>query len=207
LTAPFDGTVLAVYVEEGDLVSANTRVVTLADLRALRVLASVDETTIRQVAVGQKAEVTFDALPGQVLRGEVLEVPLQGTLQGNVMVYEVPISLEGVEGLPLLVGMTANVEIEVGQVEDALLVPAMAVQKSGGMYQVLVAEGGDVSGGLTAVPVEVGLSDGVYTQIVRGLNLGDKVAVQMSASQGGQFNFRMLGGAMPVMMGAPRTGR
>jgi hypothetical protein len=71
----------------------------------------------------------------------------------------------------------------------------------------LVAEGGDVSGGLTAVPVEVGLSDGVYTQIVRGLNLGDKVAVQMSASQGGQFNFRMLGGAMPVMMGAPRTGR
>ena len=77
-------------------------------------LASVDETTIRRVSAGQPAQITFDAVPGQTLQGQVGDVPLQGTLQGGVMVYEVPISLVGAEKLPLLVGMTANVKIAVG---------------------------------------------------------------------------------------------
>ena len=53
---------------------------------------------------------TFDALVGQTLRGTVGEIPLQGALQGGVMVYQVPIVLPGADKLPLLVGMTANVQ-------------------------------------------------------------------------------------------------
>ena len=48
------------------------------------------------------------------------------------------------------------------------------------MYQVLVADPADPAAEPQAVPVEVGLSDGTYTQIVRGLNDGDQVVVQMS---------------------------
>ena len=108
------------------------------------------------------------------------------------MVYEVPISLVGAEKLPLLVGMTANVKIAVGQAENALLVPAMALQKVSGMYQVLVPNAVDPQGQPEAVPVEVGLSDGTYTQIVRGLNDGDKVVVEMAAAQSNN-NFRGFG--------------
>ena len=97
---------------------------------------------------------------GRRCKGQVGEVPLQGTLQGGVMVYEVPISLAGAEQLPLLVGMTANVKIAMGQAQNALLVPAMALQKANGMYQVLVPNTGDPTGQPEAVPVEVGLSDG-----------------------------------------------
>ncbi len=199
IRALFDGTILHTAVEPGNLVNKSRRILTIANLDQLQVLALVDEITIRQVVMGQAAQITFDAFPGQEFRGQVLSVPLQGTLQGGVMVYQVPVSLEGAEELPLLVGMTANVEIRVGQVENVLLVPTMALQNSGGFYQVLVAGGSDTEAEAQAVPVEVGLSDGMYTEIVRGLNAGDQVVVQIQASDSTQFGFgamRMLGGMM-----------
>jgi HlyD family secretion protein len=176
----------------GDQVTANSTILTLANLKTTQVVASVDETTIRQVSEGQTATITFDAFPGQSFTGKVLSVPLQGTLQGGVMVYQVPISLVGAEKLPLLVGMTSNVKIAVGQAENALLVPAMALQKANGLYEVLVPNTTDPAGQPEAVPVEVGLSDGSYTQIVSGLNDGDKVVVQMAAAQS-NTNFRGFG--------------
>ena len=100
LTAPFDGTILQTHVNGRRQISASTQILTLANLQQLQVLASVDETTIRRVAAGQPAQITFDALPGQTLSGKVGEVPLQGSLQGGVMVYEVPISVTGARTCP-----------------------------------------------------------------------------------------------------------
>lgn len=196
LRAPFDGTVLEVSVSAGEQVAADTVVLTLADLRTLRVVASVDETTIRQVQAGQGAAISFDAYPGQSFTGEVLAVPLQGALQGGVMVYSVPVSLRGGEGLTLLVGMTADVEIAVAQVTDALLVPSMALQQVNGLYQVLVPDTADRDGEPVAVPVEVGLSDGTYTQIVKGLNAGDQVLVQLEATSSGTGTRNVAGNNM-----------
>ncbi len=197
LIAPFDGTILQTNVNVGDQLTANTTVLTLANLKSLQVVASVDETTIRQISAGQDAAITFDAFPGQSFQGKVLSVPLQGSLQGGVMVYAVPVSLTGAEQLALLVGMTANVEIQVGQASDALLVPTLALSKANGLYQVLVPNTTDPNGDPTAVPVEIGLSNGTYTQITKGLNPGDQVVVQMSASSSSN---QMMGG--PGGMGA-----
>jgi HlyD family secretion protein len=154
---------------------------------------------------GQPAQITFDALPGQTLRGQVGEVPLQGSLQGGVMVYEVPVSVEGAQKLPLLPGMTANVQIQTGQAENALLIPSMALQKVNGMYQVQVADSVNPAAEPQSVPVEVGLSDGTYTQITRGLNEGDQVVVEMTSSSNN--NFRGFGGGfmMEIGGGARRT--
>jgi RND family efflux transporter MFP subunit len=190
LTAPFAGTVLQTKVAAGNLIGSGTNILTIADLKSLQVAASVDETTIKRVTSGQTAQVTFDALVGQTLRGQVGEVPLQGALQGGVMVYEVTISLTGADKLPLLVGMTANVKIATGQAQNALLVPAMAVQRASSGYQVLVPDATGAQGTPTAVTVEIGLSDGVNTQITKGLNLGDKVLVQLAAATGNNNNQR-----------------
>ncbi|MFZ1631338.1 MAG: hypothetical protein WAV70_20720, partial [Anaerolineae bacterium] len=104
----------------------------------------------------------------------------------------------GAVDLPLLVGMTANVKVELGQATNALLVPTMALQRSGGLVQVLVPNPNDPSAEPQAVPVEIGLSDGINTQIVRGLNPGDKVVVQIAATQStNPFNFRGVGGDAP----------
>jgi len=205
LQAPFAGTILQTNAQPGDFISANSRILTIADLNTLQIVASVDETTIRQVAAGQVAQITFDAFPGRTLRGQVASVPLQGALQGDVMVYSVPITLTSRLDLPLLVGMTANVKIEIGQAANALLVPTMALQRSGGLVQVLVPNPSDPTGDPLAVPVEIGLSDGVNTEIVRGLNPGDKVVVQIAATQStNPFNFRGAGGVPGGPEGGPR---
>jgi HlyD family secretion protein len=195
LTAPFDGTVISVGAEVGDLVSSNTVVVTLSDLSALRVRAIVDETDISQVEVGQEVEITFDAFPGRRFRGQVLEVPYQGTLAQNIVTYEVPISLEGAEGVSLKPGMTANLSIVVARRENVLLIPAMAVQQGEEGNVVMVQDSPQMP--MTATPVEVGFSDGVYVEVVRGLNEGDRVVIEYQPSQEQPNGFRGGGNSFP----------
>jgi len=120
-------------------------------------------------------------LPGQTIRGRVTSVPLDGALQGNVMVYDVPISVTGLENQPLLVGMTANVQIQVAQATNVPVVPAYALQEVSGGYQVLVPNSTDPQAEPVAVPVKVGLNDGTNAQILDGLKVGDKVLAMMTA--------------------------
>ena len=204
LAASFDGTVLKADVNVGDDVNSSTEVVTVANLKDLEVVASVDETTIKRVAEGQTATITFDAFPNQTFSGKVLSVPLQGALQNDVMVYEAPLSLAGADQVALLVGMTANVKIQVAEAKNALLVPTMALQKgSDGLYTVQVVSGTGTAAQAESVPVEVGLSDGTYTQITKGLNEGDRVVVQMESttSQSNNNNQPGGGGMMPMLGG------
>ncbi len=180
IVAPFDGTVIAVGAEVGDLVSSGTSIVTLADLSGLEVIASVDETDISQVEVGQKAQISFDALTGRTFSGKVLEVPLEGTLAQNVVSYEVRFSLESAEDADLLPGMTANVNIVTGQKQNVLLVPLLAIQQGDTGDVVLVRD--STTGTTATAPVQVGLNDGTYVEIVRGLIEGDVVEVQYEAT-------------------------
>jgi HlyD family secretion protein len=202
IVAPFDGTVVAVGAEVGDLVSSNTSIVTLADLSGLEVLASVDETDISQVKVGQDAQITFDAFTGRTFRGKVLEVPLQGTLSQNVVTYQVRLSLEGAEDVALLPGMTANVKVVTGQRQNVLLVPLLAIQQSDTGDVVLIQD----SGSATAVttPVEVGLNDGTYAEVTRGLNEGDRVVVEYQSTTQQQGFQGGIGGFGTLISGGTR---
>jgi HlyD family secretion protein len=195
MTAPFDGTVISVGAEVGDLISSNNAVVTLSDLSALRVRAIVDETDISQVEVGQEVEITFDAFPGRQFRGQVLEVPYQGTLSQNIVTYEVPISLEGAEGVALKPGMTANLRVVVARRQNVLLIPAMAVQQGEQGNIVMVQDSPQMP--MMATPVEVGFSDGVEVEVVRGLNEGDRVVIQYQSSQEQPGTLRSGGNTFP----------
>jgi len=195
MVAPFDGTVIRTGAEVGDLVYPTTIVVILADLSNLEVRAFVDETDISQVEVGQEVEITFDAFPGQRFRGQVLEVPLQGYLAQNVLTYEVPVSLEGPEDVSLKPGMTANLKIVVGQRENVLLVPALAVQQGEEGNVVMVQDSPQEPAVQTQV--EVGLSDGLYVEVVRGLNEGDQVVIEYQPVEEEMFRFPGMGGMFP----------
>jgi RND family efflux transporter MFP subunit len=201
LRAPFAATVLQTHANPGDQITAATAILALANLKSLQVVAAIDEITIRRIAQGQTVNITFDAFPGQRFRGQVLSVPLQGALQGGVMVYDVPISLTGADKLPLLVGMTANAQVQVAQTTDALLVPTMALQRAAGQYQVWVPDAADPQGPPRAVPVEVGLSDGIHTQITSGLQPGDQIVVQMDATQATASSNPVAPGGQSSLMG------
>jgi len=122
-------------------------------------------------------------------------VPLQGNLVQNVLTYDVPVSLEGINGVALRPGMTANLNIVVGQRQDVLLVPALAVQQSDEGNVVLVQDTPD--GPAVTTPVQVGLSDGTYVEIASGLIEGDRVLVEYQAADQQQGGFFVGGPGMP----------
>jgi HlyD family secretion protein len=115
IRAPFTGTVGAVHVREGELIAAGQPVVTLGDLATLRVeTTDLDEFDVARVAVEQRADVTFDALPEQVFAGHVARIsPMAEPGSGGVH-YTVVIELDEVDPA-VRWGMTAFVDIEVDQ--------------------------------------------------------------------------------------------
>jgi multidrug efflux pump subunit AcrA (membrane-fusion protein) len=94
-----------------------------------------------------------------------------------------------------LVGMTANAVIQVGQVTDATLIPTLALQRTGEGYQVLIPNP-DPNGQPMTVPVEIGLSNGTYTQITKGLTPGDQVLAQFATTSTNNNNFLGGGGLL-----------
>ena len=109
--APFAGTVGLVYVHTGELVSPGQPLVTLGDLTTLRVeTTDLDEVDVARVAVGQRAVVTFDALPGQTFTGQVVRIyPMPDPGTAGVQ-YRAIIELEELNPA-VRWGMTAFVDI------------------------------------------------------------------------------------------------
>jgi len=128
-------------------------------------------------------------------------VPLKGKLVQNVVSYEVPVSLGGVEGVSLKPGMTANLSIVVGRRQNVLLVSVLAVQQGEDGDVVLVQD--SPNGAAVATPVELGLSDGTNVEVLRGLNEGDQVVIQYTTTTQ-QTNQR--GGFEPEMFVVPGGG-
>ncbi|QEL19871.1 efflux RND transporter periplasmic adaptor subunit [Limnoglobus roseus] len=172
------------------------------DLKKMKVWASVNESDIGQIHVGQAVAFTVDAYPKKTFRGAVARVRLNATNTQNVVVYTVEVTTDNPDGL-LLPYMTANLKFEVDRRADALLVPNAALRYRPAANLVSgTASGSKQSGGagdkpnpgvvyvedagkLRAVPVELGLTDGTMTEVVAGdLPAGAAVIVGESRSGG-----------------------
>ena len=135
--SPLDGTVTQLAIEEGEIVITGTMnnpgtvILTVADLRQMKVEADVDETDVSSVRLGQKAKVTVDALPDTSLVGHVTEIANSPSISGtgtqdqqtnflvDVMIDTPPTMLRP--------GMTADVEVTTATRDSVLLVPIQAV--------------------------------------------------------------------------------
>ena len=127
VVAPFDGQVLAVNYLVGDSTEQSTSAVKLANMEQLRVEVSVDETEVNGIRVGQPANLTFDAVSGVEVAGEVTHVaPYGETVQGLVR-FPVTVTLKE-NGPEMRLGMTAYARIITEVMQDALAVPIDAVQ-------------------------------------------------------------------------------
>lgn len=114
LTAPFAGTVGSVAVELGELAAPGVPVVTLADFSGWQIkTTNLNELDVVAVKKGLPVEITVDALPGEMLKGTVVEITdISALVQGDVT-YVVTIDLEPRPDLPLRWGMTVFVNIDV----------------------------------------------------------------------------------------------
>jgi len=191
LTAPFSGSVLATNGQTGELVGAAVPIVVLADVTSYHVNASIDETDIGQVQVGQDATITLDAFPDATLRGRVTRVEPLGQVTQGVVSYAVQVEILSQE-VALRPTMTAMVDIVVNRKEGVLVVPNRALKRdnSGRLY-VETLQGQEVQQRF----VTAGLSNELVTEIVSGVAEGDEVVVNaprrnvLEQVGGGGFGF------------------
>ncbi|MBU0494056.1 MAG: efflux RND transporter periplasmic adaptor subunit [Chloroflexi bacterium] len=172
LATPLDGTVLVRGYRPGEIVPGGVDCLVVADTSALEIRASVDEIDIGAVAVGQSVHITLDAFPTEPLTGTVREIAPLAQPQGGSTALEVRIDLDPGD-VPVRVGMSAGLKVQVERRTGVLLVPSRAIQTAGASKVVDVLRDGRVQ----RVEVVVGLNDGVYTEIRQGLNQGDAVVI------------------------------
>ncbi len=171
LIAPFNGKVLSVTSLAGDLVSANTDVMTIADLTQLEVQTTVGQEDVTAVKTDQVASLTFDARPGETYNGKVSRiVPTRASTSGAVN-YNVFVSLDKApEGL--LPGMTADADIVVADRKGVLTLPRRNIRaRANATIQLQVVQGGRA----TTRNVGIGLVGDLNVEILSGLQEGDVV--------------------------------
>jgi HlyD family secretion protein len=197
ITAPVDGTVVARRMDVGQTVASTMNPPTIfevaQDLTKMQVDTNVDESDVGNIAIGQKASFFVDSYPGSTFLGVVADIRKAPIITQNVVTYDVVITVDNSD-LKLFPGMTANVTIMAGKLEDALKVPnsvlrfrpSAAVVKQAGL-QVAPTDKQEIyvlaSGKLQGVPVKVGLSDGKYTAVTSNqLQSGARVVVRATSS-------------------------
>lgn len=200
ITSPIDGVVLSKSVEEGQTVAASFNTPELfniaQDLTDMRVIADIDEADIGGVKEGQRVTFTVDAFPDDKFEGQVTQVRQEATTTSNVVTYEVVVSAPN-KDLKLKPGLTANITIYTLEKNDVLAVPSKALRfmpneallKKGEQIEdveaplkVWTMEGNTFK----AHKVETGITNGMLTEIVSGINEGAEVLVDFSISGGEQ---------------------
>ena len=170
--APFDGTILSVDANEGDFVNPGQGVITFGDLTRLQVRADVDELDVANVAVGQSVSFNLDAFPGKSFDGQVSLVSPSPTQRTGSTVYQAVVSFTRPKDLYIRPGMAANLVITSLTRNNVLLVPNRALETIGLRKYVTLLQ---PDGSSTKVPVETGLTNPDQTEIISGLNEGDKI--------------------------------
>lgn len=163
LTAPADGTIIRRDGEVGELIPANQPVFWLSCCAPLRISSEVDEEDIAGVQPGQPVLIRADAFPGKVFHGVVQSI----TPKGDPIARSYRVRITFSEEVPLMIGMTAETNIIIREMKDALLVPSGAVQ-DGKLW--IIREGK-----LKHLPVTVGAKDLKKTEIRDGVTVEDWV--------------------------------
>ena len=193
ITSPIDGTVISKSVEEGQTVAAsfNTpELFTIAkDLTNMQVVANVDEADIGGVKEGDRVTFTVDAYPDDTFKGTVKQVRLEATTTNNVVTYEVVISAPNTD-LKLKPGLTANVTIYTQERSGVLAVANKALRFTptketvGKDMKIVDCKGKNKvwtlsDKTLTAHSVTIGQTDGVHTEIIKGIKKGQKIVTEI----------------------------
>lgn len=196
VTSPIRGTVIDKNYKAGETSEAGKVLCSIYDLSYLAMTLSVDELDISDIAVGQRVEITADAVEGKTYTGVVTKVSVAGTSSGGTTTYPVTVRIDETEGL--LPGMNVDAAITLQSASGVLAIPSGALNRGNTVLVTAdspsAANGTAIEGGdYCSVPVEIGASDSSYIEIISGLQEGDTVAYIPTTSSGG-FGMMMPGG-------------
>jgi macrolide-specific efflux system membrane fusion protein len=219
--APIAGVVTSLNIQQGDQLgvssassgggtnssSGSSSPMVITNLKSLRAEVSVNEVDYPNLKVGQKANVTFDAISGLSITGKVAAIDQVGTNTQGVVTYNVRISFD-VQDARLRPGMTCSASITTAVKPDVVLVPNAAVKSNASSSYVLVLAANSTTP--QQVTVEVGDANDTYTEITSGVTAGQKVVTQTiqpgstsSASSTPGSSRGGIGGAGMMLGGGP----
>ncbi|MGD0204968.1 MAG: efflux RND transporter periplasmic adaptor subunit [Dehalococcoidia bacterium] len=176
LVARFDGTVAAINISVGDLVTAAIPAITLLNPDALEVELTLGETDLPTVRVGQQGVIIFDAIPEKAYQLTVTEIGLAPTTQQGVVTYLAKAQLTGFDpnaDVRPAPGMSGSAVIVTQEKTDVLAVPNRAIRREGQNQVVDVM----VDGKPETRVILTGISDADKTEIISGLKAGDLVVL------------------------------
>jgi macrolide-specific efflux system membrane fusion protein len=182
IRAPISGTVASVSTQEGETVAASFTAptfVTIIEDNALELVAMVDETDIANIKPGNQVIFTTEAHPSREFAGVVKRIAPKATIVSGVVNYEVVINIRNSRDI-LKPDMTANISIKTSQ-REALVLPNVAIQREGDDRFVYIARDGKPE----KRAVTVGLRDGGFTEIKKGVSPDDRI-VSVNSPGGGK---------------------
>jgi len=184
ITAPFDGVVADITITEGKEISTATLAtpaISLVDTSEIEMRGFIDEIDIAMVKVGQAANITLDALPDEEVNGSVVFISPVGTILAGVVSYDTTITLKNpVE--EFRDGMSATAEIIIECHDDVLSIPNRAIRALENPTVLVLVDGQQEERQIT-----LGLSDGINTEVLSGLEEGEEVVLPTSGGQSGGF--------------------
>jgi RND family efflux transporter MFP subunit len=175
ITALFDGVVADITINEGQQLSTMTYAdpaIVLIDPTEIEMKGVIDEIDVSKVKLGQEANIILDALPEKELEGNVTFISSAGTVEAGVVFYKTTITLADPDS-DLRDGMSATAEIVVDRRDNVLLIPNRAIRGSRENPWVEVVTDSETE----QREVSLGVSNGISTEVLSGLEEGEKVVL------------------------------
>ena len=201
ITAPRDGTVVSVQVEEGQTVNANQTTptsVNIADLSHVNMKMQIAEGDITKIKVGTPVEYSILSEPTKKFQTTVSSIdPGLTTLSdgsygssssskssyssssssSSAVYYYAQSIVDNKDGI-LRIGMTTQNELLIANVKDAIIVPSIGIKKDeNGTFVYVLKDGKPVK-----TAVKTGIKDNLDTQIISGINEGDEIITSQGSS-------------------------
>jgi HlyD family secretion protein len=178
ILAPVDGTVLAIYSEEGDPVEPmtsyqpGTPILSIADMKTLVFRGTVDEIDVGKLYEGMSVTLKVGALSTDTVKGQLYKIASKARKQDQTTVFDVEIEITQTGSNVLRAGYSATAEIIIDEKKDVLILPERLVTFKADSCFVDIQ---DSLGSVSTIPVEVGLSDGINIEVIAGLDSGQQV--------------------------------
>jgi HlyD family secretion protein len=181
IVAPTNGRIANILIKAGEQAAPGAPALVLVNEAAFRLEVNVDEIDIDQIGIGQRAQVTLDALPDRTLSGVVADIAPTPVSAAGVVTYQVTVNLNETDAVDLRSGMSANASIVVDEIDDVLIVPNWAVRLDRETGNAFVNVLGD-NGRIAEVTITTGLRNEQFSEVLSGLNSGDVVVVTSERS-------------------------
>ena len=169
LTTPISGIVTAVNVSMGDLSSPGAVLVTVAKINRMKVIFNLNESDAVNLGLGEKVKIYSESRPDTKVDGQLSQLSKSADVQSRS--FEIKALFTNTADKWFKPGMFCKVDIQISARANSLLIPNSAIQSDGVTDKVFVIRGGK------AYPqaVQTGVTDGISTEIIKGLSERDTV--------------------------------